>query len=154
MGDSNLNRIPPFQEPDLQIESYPGATFRHAEAILAKTTHTDIVESLVLSFGINDRAQRTEGALIGHIQRAVRMATLAFPQALILIPELNFSESLPEEEQRNLRRLNQHIVRQFNFIPRLQQKSFQAEEDGVHWTIPTARKILKEWVDMLKANAP
>lgn len=37
IGDSNLARFPPFQHQDVQVASFPGATFRHAEAILAKT---------------------------------------------------------------------------------------------------------------------
>lgn len=154
MGDSNACRIPPFQEPDLQIESYPGATFRHAEAILAKTIHTDLVETLILSFGINNRIQRTDEAGVVQLQRAVRMAEIAFPKALVLIPELNFSESLPEDEQQNLMRLNHHIVSHFNSIPKLLEKDFVAEQDGIHWTIPTARNILHHWVEMLKENAP
>ncbi|KAK1875431.1 Collagen alpha-1(XXVII) chain, partial [Dissostichus eleginoides] len=44
MGDSNLARFPLFSINELQIDSYPGATFRHAEAIIQKATSSTVVE--------------------------------------------------------------------------------------------------------------
>ncbi|KAK2879316.1 hypothetical protein Q8A73_006229, partial [Channa argus] len=46
VGDSNLSRIPMHPISDLQIDSYPGANFRHAEAILAKATSQVMVEKV------------------------------------------------------------------------------------------------------------
>lgn len=55
MGDSNVARFPPFQHSDLQVDSLPGATFRHAEAILEKTTVSTTVGK---SFGLNNSTQK------------------------------------------------------------------------------------------------
>lgn len=55
LGDSNVARLPPHSIPDLQVESYPGANFRHAEGILAKTKCNVVVEKVILSFGLNSR---------------------------------------------------------------------------------------------------
>ncbi|KAK1893682.1 Filamentous hemagglutinin [Dissostichus eleginoides] len=46
MGDSNLALLPPFTINELQIDSYPGATFRHAEAIIKKATSSTVVEKV------------------------------------------------------------------------------------------------------------
>ena len=121
IGDSNLARIPPFQHPDLQIDSFPGATFRHAEAILGRTSVTTTVQKVILAFGLNNRAQKPEQTTVKRVQRAMRMAKLAFPQAQILVPEINFSRALPHREQDNLRKLN--INKQLQLHPRTAQEA-------------------------------
>lgn len=81
MGDyGGLERVQIFTQPDLQIDSFPGATFRHAEAMLAKTAVSSTVEKLVLSFGLNNRAQKPDQTSIPQLQQAVRMAQIAFPR--------------------------------------------------------------------------
>lgn len=37
LGDSNVNRIPPFHNPNIQVDSYPGATFYNFTKVLEKT---------------------------------------------------------------------------------------------------------------------
>lgn len=69
IGDSNLARIPGFKNPDLQIESYPGANFRHIEAILAKLTTTPMVEKVVLSVGLNNRGQKLKRQQSNNLKR-------------------------------------------------------------------------------------
>ena len=149
LGDSNTSRFPPFQHPDLQIDSYPGATFRHAVSILAKTTVSTGVEKVILAFGLNDRTHRTDQTVIRQLQGAVKMAKTTFPQAQIFLPEINFSRSLPHREQDNLRRLNAHITSQRHFIPALARNSFNTDRDGVHWTHPTAKLVLEHWLEAL-----
>lgn len=102
MGDSNATRFPAFRHPELQIDSFPGATFRHAEAMLVKTAISSTVDKLFLLFGVNNRAQKPEQTFIKQLQRAVRMAKIALPQAQIFIPEMNFYRVLPHQEQANL----------------------------------------------------
>lgn len=36
LGDSNVNRIPPFHNPNIQVDSYPGATFYNFTKVLEK----------------------------------------------------------------------------------------------------------------------
>eukprot|EP00064_Thunnus_orientalis_P023971 superscaffoldBa00009667_g24236 len=60
MGDSNVARVPPFTAADLQIDSYPGATFRHAEAILTRATSSVTVETVIVSFGLNNSSQNVK----------------------------------------------------------------------------------------------
>lgn len=149
LGDSNLARFPPFQHQELQVDSFPGATFRHAEAILAKTEVSQEVQKVILSFGLNNRAQKTDQTTIKQLQRAVRMAKLAFPQAQIFIPEINFSRTLPHREQDNLRELNRYITKHQCAIPELSRKHFTTEKDGLHWTHATAKTMLAHWLEHL-----
>lgn len=36
IGDSNLSKIPPYTNPEIQIDSYPGANFLHMASVLDK----------------------------------------------------------------------------------------------------------------------
>ena len=154
LGDSNVSRFPPFQQQDLQVDSFPGATFRHAEAILAKTNVSTQVQKLVLSFGVNNRAQKPEQTTFKQMQGAVRMAKLAFPQAQILVPEINFSRALPHRQQDNLRVLNRYITKNYDYIPELSRQHFSTEKDAIHWSRKTAQHMLTHWVTQLKCTSP
>ena len=149
IGDSNLDRFPPFQIQDLQVDSYPGATFNHAEAILKKAVCTAQVDTVILSFGLNNRKQNTRATTVKQLQAAVRTARSRFPGATILIPVINFSSNLPTKDRENLEILNHYIVKNCNFIPELPDDVFETEVDNIHWTRPTAAKILDHWVKQL-----
>jgi hypothetical protein len=53
LGDSNVNRIPPFHNPNIQVDSHPGATFDHFTKVLEKTEVRLDTSIVVLSVGIN-----------------------------------------------------------------------------------------------------
>lgn len=149
MGDSNLSRMPPYTIPDLQIESYPGANFRHAQALMAKSSNLVVVEKLVLSFGINCRAQRAKETSVKQMQAAVREAKKRFPYSEIWIPLINFSSALPSTEKETLQILNDHIHRNMPFIPLLRSEDFKTEKDHVHWTRETGKAMLAHWARCL-----
>lgn len=154
MGDSNLARFPGYSIPDLQIDSFPGANFRHAQALMAKSTSQLTVEKLVLAFGINCRGQRAKETAIKQMQGAFRAAKKYFPYAEIWIPVINYSPGLPLVERNTLRMLNAHLIRNQPFIPALQNSAFHTESDYVHWTRGTARAMLQHWVAYLNLEAP
>lgn len=150
VGDSNLSRIPPFKIPDLQIESYPGATFRHMEAVISKITASTEVEHVILALGINSRLQNAKDTAIKQMQGALRAAKEKFPLAQIWVPELNFSGMLPTREQTQLTILNSHITANLRHIPALARYEFHTESDNIHWTLDTARRMLQHWLQHLK----
>lgn len=154
IGDSNLSRIPMYAIPDLQMESYPGANFRHAQSILSKASGLVTVEKVVLSFGLNCRGQKAKETSVKQLQAAVREAKRQFPFAEIWIPLINFSSSLPREEQLSLQTLNHHISKNMPFLPLLPTSDFQTERDGVHWTRDTARAMFHHWLDCLNLRSP
>lgn len=86
LGDSNVARFPPFKVTDLQIDSFPGASFRHVQGVLSKMDPVPTVETLILSLGLNSTTQTS----IKDLQRHIRMAKVKFPQAEIWLPLINF----------------------------------------------------------------
>ena len=150
--DSNLARIPAYNIPDLQIESYPGANFRHAQAIMAKSWCPDVeVEKLVLAFRLNSRGQKAQETAVKQMQAVIRTTKSKFPYAELWIPVINFSIFLSSAEQTTL---NEHIMRNFTFILALSGTEFEVERDFLHWTTATARAMLDHWASFLKLYAP
>ena len=149
IGDSNLARLPPYKRHSLQVDSYPGATFRHATSILGKTAVTPTVRKVILAFGLNDRTHMIDQVAIRNLKSALKMAQVAFPHACVLIPEANFSRSLPYAEQDNLRHLNAYIAAHCHSVADLPSNSFSTESDGIHWTRPTASLFLDHRVQAL-----
>ena len=147
MGDSNLGELPGHSCDDLQIESFPGGHFRHAQALLEKARPPTnlVVEKIILSFGIDSRENKSKETTIKNLQGAIRSARNKFPYAEILVPLVNFSNNLPIEEQRNLQTLNDYIQKSTGFIRLLPQHLFRTEEDNVHWTKETGEAMLRHW---------
>uniref|UniRef100_A0AAV2LFG3 Uncharacterized protein n=1 Tax=Knipowitschia caucasica TaxID=637954 RepID=A0AAV2LFG3_KNICA len=85
LGDSNVARIKQHAFPSLQIDSFPGANLLHAAELLSHTPNQPQVESVVLSFGINNRQQKQSETCIKQMQRLMREAKKAFPNANIKI---------------------------------------------------------------------
>lgn len=154
LGDSNLARIPEYQIENLQIDSYPGGTFRHAEAILSKAHVTTEVEKIILAFGINHKAQKAKETSIKQLQHAVKRAQEQFPRARVWIPVINFSRTLKREEQGALEALNRYIRgKNINCISPLPNAQFSVTADRIHWTTATAKAMLDHWANELNLKA-
>lgn len=156
LGDSNLSRLPEFFCEDLQVESFPGANFRHAEALMRKTEPPQdlVVEKVVLSFGINSRGNKPKETTVKNVQAAIRATKARFPYAEVWVPLINFSQTLPAEEKENLLVLNEHIERNMPYIPLLSLEDFQTEDDGIHWTVETGVAMFEHWKSVLNFHAP
>lgn len=155
LGDSNVDKFPEFTNPDLQIESFPGANFRNMDQVIAKSEISDpAVEKVVLSFGINSRGNKPKETTIKNVQGAVRSARDRFPCAEIYVPLVNFSGDLPEEERNNLRMVNEYIQRNQTYIPLLLDDEFETEDDQIHWTRRTAKLMFNHWMTALNLDTP
>lgn len=156
IGDSNLSSLPDYFNKDLQIDSFPGSHFRHAQALMEKTVPPQdlVVEKIILSFGINGRGNKSKETTIKSVQGALRSTKRQFPYADIWIPLVNFSSALPQEEQDNLRILNEHLERNMPYIPLLPERKFQTQDDDIHWTAETGRAMFDHWMDFLNARTP
>lgn len=156
IGDSNLSIFPDFFNKNLQVESFPGSHFRHAQALMEKTLPPEdlVVEKVVLSFGINGRENKSKETTIKNVQGALRSTKRKFPYAEIWIPLVNFSKDLPLDQQENLKRLNEHIEKNMPHIPLLPSEKFQTEIDDVHWTVDTASAIFDHWMTFLNSRTP
>ena len=149
IGDSNLAKFPSFHHPDLQIDSYPGATFYHAEALVRNATCSAKVETVVLAFSLNNRNHRPQATTIKQLEAAVSMTRTRFPGAEIFVPLINFSPDLPPQERENIKTLNMFIEENLSHLTKLPSKDFKTEGDLIHWTHDTASKMLYNWIDQL-----
>lgn len=153
VGDSNLSRIPAFDIPDLQIDAYPGASFRHAEALMYKATSSVTVEKVILSFGLNHRRQKAKETSVKQLQGAVRAARRQFPYAEVWVPQINFSSALSTDERQTLRILNGCLERNLLSLAPLDKEDFHTEVDNIRWTKGTGRAMLKHWATLLNLTA-
>lgn len=154
MGDSNVSTFPSFSADHVQIDSFPGAKWYHAQTILEKATCEVDVETLVLSFGLNNRSQRDKNTPIIELKKALKTAEEKFPEADIYIPVVNFSPALPQNEQETLLCLNTFIAGLDNHIPALSASMFDTERDNIHWTDKTAMCMLNHWGDYVNVTSP
>lgn len=151
MGDSNVARLPDHNISNLQIDSYPGSNFRHAEAILGRAKSSDSVEKIILAFGILHMEQKPKKTAVKQLQKALKMAKEKFPQAEVWIPLINFSEKLETEHQNNLEEFNAHIQANMPFIPKLPADLFHTE-DKIHWSKSTAEAMFQHWAKHLNSS--
>lgn len=154
VGDSNVSKLPPFATDSLQIDSFPGAKWWHAEFILQKATIDTTVTHLILSFGINNRSQRDKNVPVLELKRVLKTAREKFPEADIYVPEVNFSSALPQIEQDTLLHMNTFITGLKEHIPALAPDSFSTEDDDVHWSLETAEAMLQHWEKYVNGESP
>uniref|UniRef100_A0AAV2M9E4 SGNH hydrolase-type esterase domain-containing protein n=1 Tax=Knipowitschia caucasica TaxID=637954 RepID=A0AAV2M9E4_KNICA len=145
LGDSNVARIKDHTFASLQIDSFPGANLLHAAELLSNTPNQPQVESVVLSFGLNNRQQKQSETCIKQMQRLVREAKKTFPHANIRVPLIQSSKELPLKERSVLAVLNHHLERNMPHIRRLPEEDFRTRTDNIHWTEETAKKMLQHW---------
>lgn len=145
LGDSNLAKCPAFRDQNLQIDSYPGANFRHAAAILQRASSSIQPEVIILAFGINHRTQKARVTALKQLQAAIRMARQCFPKTHIVISLINYSCSLPKQERITLKTLNEGIAEMCDHMPKLPARSFNTGVDNIHWTPQTAAAMLEHW---------
>ena len=58
LGDSNVSKITESRERDIHVESYPGAKIRNLEQMTDAETDGTHPKIVILSVGINDRANK------------------------------------------------------------------------------------------------
>lgn len=145
LGDSNVHKLFSFAPDDVQIDSFPGARWNHAEFLLHTATTETEVTKMILSFGINNRSQRDRRATLQDVRRAVEAANVSFPDSQIYIPVINFSKDLPEQDKATLQLINDYITSLNQHIPPLPESQFFTESDNIHWTLDTARSMLQHW---------
>ena len=154
IGDSNISNCPEVDNAQLQMDSYPGATFMHAHALLSKVPVNLAVHTVILSFGINDRKTDPCMGPTIEMEDALESACTVFPKARVLIPMINYSSSLSPEEQENLACMNDYITKNSVYIPALPASKFVTGVDGIHWDTRTGSNMLSHWFEHLNSSSP
>lgn len=57
LGDSNLNRMPPFKNRNIQVDNYPGANFYHFIKLFGMTPACEKARLVLPSLGLNNKDQ-------------------------------------------------------------------------------------------------
>lgn len=66
-----------------------------------------------------------------------------------MIPVINFSSSLPQQDKLNLSALNRFIEEKCDYINKLPDELFHTESDNIHWSRQTAQDMLLHWCNHL-----
>ncbi|XP_029629921.1 leucine-rich repeat extensin-like protein 5 isoform X2 [Salmo trutta] len=152
IGDSNLNRIPPFNNPNIQVDSYPGATFYHFTKVLEKTPiHTDTA-TVVISVGLNNKDHDPFQTSLKQLSGMHKEAKKTFPNATIYIPVISHSPLLTSQQKRNLKLINAYITTNFPTLLEIPQDTFHTTTDLIHWTSTTADLIFQHWCRQLNVQ--
>lgn len=149
LGDSNISRIPPYTNNQIQIDSYPGANFFHFLKICQKTPISLTTRTLILSIGINNKDQHPKLTSIKQLKALHRAAKRTFPKADIFYPVINFSPALARPQKDNLLVINDTIRSHLPSLAELPQDQFTTGPDNIHWTPNTATHIFQHWCNTL-----
>ena len=148
VGDSNLSRFPYYFHKNIQVDSFPGASFVHGQALLDRAViNCKNIEKIIISLGINCRSQRS-AVTTQQIDTLIRSAKRRFPKTEIWIPLVNFSENLPAHERDALEKMNTHLSQTSAQILPLAE-DFSTAPDQVHWNTRTAKNIWSHWLSYL-----
>lgn len=83
IGDSNLARIPQYNNPYVQVDSFPGANFLHIARVLQKLSPNSNTQKVILLVGLNNSEQLFQQTSKKQLQELWRAATAVFPNASI-----------------------------------------------------------------------
>ncbi|CAG5994261.1 unnamed protein product [Menidia menidia] len=139
LGDSNLARIPPFRAMDLQVESFPGATFAHLISLMENTRVETNVKIIILSFGINYRNRKYISPIKKQIEEAV-VSTFLGTKKETDMSYTDFQELSKSFFQ--LLKLNNHASKLETFSRKVFVNYSSCEEGGV--VIPGLVVVRKE----------
>ena len=139
----------------VQADSFQGAHIQHITKIIQQhNTNQQAPDVLILSVGINNRGNQPQTHHT-NVTGLVKAASQKFPTTKVYIPQINFSESLPEKQKQSLLSLNKLFGifasknNNIHTIPPLNQNEFQTGNDLIHWTPETAYKTLANWIKHL-----
>lgn len=154
VGDSNLSRIPSFEDDFIQIDSFPGAKLYHMYEILKKLQPNHQAREVVLLIGLNNCLERLLPKTVEkQLSLLASLAKQTFPKATIRFPVINFSTELQLEQQQRLKKFNDLIRSKCNFLTEINPSSFHVEtRDQIHWTSTTAEEILNHWLSQLNCT--
>lgn len=154
LGDSNLSRIPKFSNGNIQIDSFPGATFHHLTQIVKEVPVNEQVQLLVISVGILNCYKLHDPITIWkQFQDLHRTCKTIFPKALIYIAQITCSSSLDQGVIDRAHDFNNRVQNKCrHFLPILDAQDFQVNaRDKIHWLKKTAIAMFDFWMGCLNS---
>ena len=107
---------PPPQQPRHTTRQLPGGQYVSFSKICEKTVPNPTIKIVVLSIGINNKDQDPRQTSCKQLKSLYKQAQLAFPNADIYFPIINFSDNLSIKQQYNLKYINNTIATYFPFL--------------------------------------
>lgn len=162
IGDSNLARVRQLNDPvnSAEIHSFPGAKFIHLNSLFLEAPKPqENPTHVILSIGINSRTNKSK-THSDQLKQLISSASKLFPNALIYIPQINYSPSLSAKERASLDSLNKLVLEMagdtelenFGTIPVLPSVLFDTDPNDsrqIHWTNDTGREMVSHWLEYL-----
>lgn len=154
LGASNIKRIPEKELPfDFVAHSFSGAMFKSLDNIVKNYAGPE-PKLTILVLGYNDW---NRSSVNNHKDLSALLSTLSkkWNKKNIFVVEPNFDhKSFGFDQQRTLKDFGDLIKskvtgKNLNLIPKIKSKDFAVEPQDikkVHWTEPTAIKLLKHWL--------
>lgn len=110
LGDSNLVRIPAFNYPLVQVDSFPGAQIHHLVEVLKKNQPNFNVQKVVWSVGLNNAVRLNHiDTIKKQYQQLYLITKKTFPHADILFSKIQFSTEKTRQVQDILIQINEHL---------------------------------------------
>lgn len=152
LGDSNLSRIPPFPNANIQVNSFPGAAFHHLIDLITPLEPQPDVEVLIISAGIINCLNWNKNLTTWkQFQELFRTCRVRFPQALIYIAQITYSRLLDTNSIECIMDFNRRVQEKCQHsLPPLNEELFRVNtRDKIHWTKKTAERMFQHWLDCL-----
>lgn len=152
LGDSNLSRVPPFSNANVQVDSFPGAAFHHLTDLITPLEPQSEVEVLIISAGIiNCTNWNKHLTTWKQFQELFRTCKVQFPRAMIYIAQISYSRLFDTNSIECILDFNQRVQDKCKyFLPPLNETLFRVNtRDKIHWTKKTAERMFQHWLECL-----
>ena len=155
IGDSNLSKVKEIRQSALnscQIISFPGAKYKDLYEILKQIDCPQgHVKHLVLSIGINNRAQNAFSTANKDIRNLIYQANDKFPKAKLYYPEIA-NKLANTKEMQNIKDFQKTWLSSpsISLLPSI--KPIKTGADGIHWTWDSAKLLVDSWLTKISLN--
>lgn len=160
IGDSNIKHITNTGAINsIDLYSFGGAAFGDVLTLLEKSQKKNQifphVKNVILSIGINHRNDNDDttsrNIIMTQICTTLENLQIVFPDAILSIPIINYSNDLTSVQKSNMEQLNDIIHKVATYytnlviLPPINEGNFTTHTDNIHWTNTTANNILQNW---------
>lgn len=146
-----MSRIPQYNYPSVQIDSFPGAQIHHLKGVLGKLHPCAATQKVILSVGLNNCLRENQiETIIKQFQQLIVLVRRIFPHAQVFVPLIQFSTKLPPKVQSLIEQTNIFIKQYLRTLNVVEECLFGVQpHDPVHWMAKTATNILDAWMKQL-----
>lgn len=157
IGASNLSRISRCEDPNVQIESFPGAKIRHIIQLFQNYSSLSLPTKIIVNIGINDRSNSDTNEVFKNLCLLREVIRQKIPAVQLFFTTVPISDILTKQkavESSNLQKLNLNLSKLKNKVTTTLDDRIPGGTtfggDGIHWTESTANGLLAHWLSTAK----